>query len=344
MRILTSALRVLALLALIAGGGLVYLNWQYGMPGNSYRGDLPPLTPEQTAIAANLNRHVTTIAARPHHTRDIKALAAAADYIERVLGDFGYSVASQSYRVDGVMVRNLEVRIPGRVKGAGTLILGAHYDSTDDGPGANDNGSGSAALLELARLLQGESQAADLRLVWFVNEEPPYFQGPDMGSVRYAKQVALAGERILGMLSLETMGYYRDDEGSQKYPHGIMRMFFPGAGDYIAFVGNHTSRALVRRTVGAFRAQAAFPSEGLALPTDIGWLEHVSEPLGYSDHWSFWQQNVPALMVTDTAFMRYPHYHKASDTVDKIDFARLARVTEGLVGTIKALANSHFAD
>jgi hypothetical protein len=140
------------------------------------------------------------IASRPHHVREPEALAASAAYLEGVLRELGYSVDSQFYELEGVRVRNLEVVIAGSTRRAETIVLGAHYDSSRDGPGANDNGSGSAALLELARLLRDRAPARTLRLVWLVSEEPPYFQGDDMGSVRYARLATLRrGERVLAI-------------------------------------------------------------------------------------------------------------------------------------------------
>ena len=143
-----------------------------------------------------------------------------------------------------------------------------------------------------------------------------------MGSLVYAKACRSKDEDIVAMLSLETMGYYSDAKNSQKYPASL-RAFYPSTGNFIAFVGNTASKPLVTRSIGAFRAHAKFPSEGAALPAHYG-------DIGRSDHWSFWQVGYPAIMVTDTAPFRYPHYHRATDTFDKIDYDRMARVVSGL--------------
>jgi hypothetical protein len=166
--------------------------------------------------------------------------------------------------------------------------------------------------------------------VAFVNEEPPFFRTKDMGSVRYAAEVTQRGERIGAMLSLESLGYYVDQPGSQRYPFPL-GWFYPSTGNFVAFVGNGDSRELVRRATGAFRRHMPFPARGAAIP-GMG--------VDLSDHWAFWQIGVPALMVTDTAMLRNPNYHQSTDTADTIDYERLARVVDGLSLVLADLANS----
>lgn len=338
------AVRTFVLLAILLGMLLGALTLLFGMPGFSHSDALPPLLPAEQTTQRRLHGHVKVIAREPRHTRAVHGLNAAADYIEQSLRALGYAVQRHAYHVGGVEVFNLEVVLPATSTAAidEVIVLGAHYDSTDDGSGANDNASGSAALLELARLLQADKnkpRPRTVRLVWFTNEEPPHFKGDNMGSVRYARLTnQRANEWVIGMLSLETMGYYRDEAGSQTYPHRLMKLFYPDAGNFIAFVANWRSRQLVRDSVAAFRRSTLFPSAGLALPDDSAALHHIADPLSYSDHWSFWQHNIPALMVTDTAFMRDPNYHTAEDTPDKIDYERLARVTHGLLAVVEALS------
>jgi len=169
-------------------------------------------------------------------------------------------------------------------------------------------------------------------IVAFVNEEPPYFQTEQMGSWVYARRCHERNEKITAMLSLETIGYYSDSPDSQKYPPPF-NLLYPSTGNFIGFVGNTSSAALVRQVVGAFRQYEQFPSEGGAPPEAI-------PGVGFSDQWSFWQEGYPALMVTDTAMFRYPHYHQAEDTPDKIDFERMARVVRGLEKVIAVLAGA----
>jgi hypothetical protein len=163
-----------------------------------------------------------------------------------------------------------------------------------------------------------------------VNEEPPYFRSPKMGSVIYARQCRERNEKVIAMLSLETIGYYRDEWGSQKYPFPFGLMY-PSTGNFIGFVGNTSSRDLVLKVVSSFRRHVRFPSEGGALP---GFIPGI----GLSDQWAFWQQGYPGIMVTDTALFRYPYYHTPNDTPDKVQYERLARVVVGMEGVVADIA------
>jgi Zn-dependent M28 family amino/carboxypeptidase len=191
--------------------------------------------------------------------------------------------------------------------------------------------TGVAATLALARRFAAAKPARTLRFVAFVNEEPPCFQTDTMGSAVYAKACREAGDDVRAMVSLETLGCYFDAPGWQQYPAPGLSLAYPSRGNYVAFVGNSASKALVREAVGTFRAHCAFPSEGTALPE---WVPGV----GWSDHWAFWREGFPALMVTDTAPFRYAEYHTARDTPDRIDYERLARVVSGLVHVVGRLA------
>ena len=322
-------LRVLGILAALVALPVAVVLWMTAVPGRSHQGALPPLTPDEARLAAHLRAHVTAIASVPHNTAYPEELERSALYIERTLAGMGYQVQRQPFRAGGQEVRNIEAVIQPKAEGAQTLVVGGHYDSCCNAPGANDNGTGAAAVIELARMLadlRGKS-ALRIRLVLFVNEEPPYFQTEQMGSLVYARRLQQSGEPILGMLSLETMGYYSDRQGSQQYPQPL-GLLYPKTGNFIAFVGLTSSRAVVRRTVKDFRALIPFPSVGGTAPGAI-------PGIAWSDHWSFEQLGVPALMVTDTAPFRYPHYHQASDTPDKVDYERLARVTSGLERVVR---------
>ena len=221
---------------------------------------------------------------------------------------------------------------PGRQAPDEIVVIGAHYDSVFGSPGANDNGSGVAALLELARLFAARDTGRTVRFVAFVNEEPPFFRTSDMGSRQYARAARAKNEDIRAMLALETIGYYDDAPGSQRYPP-FFSLFFPDRGNFIGMVSNFGSRALLKRAVAAFRAASDFPIEHVAT---FGWVPGVD----WSDHASFWSEGYPAIMITDTALYRYPYYHSARDTPDKVDYARLARVTAALAAVVEALAKS----
>jgi Zn-dependent M28 family amino/carboxypeptidase len=258
-------------------------------------------------------------------------LGATADYIEETLQAIGYAVSSQVYTVQGTRVRNLEAVLDGTSRAQEIVVIGAHYDTVRGSPGANDNASGVAGLLEIARLLAARPLARSVRFVAFVNEEAPFFYTWEMGSHRYARRAHERGDTITAMLSLETIGYYSDADGSQQYPNPVYAWLYPNTGNFIGFVGNLASRKLVRQCLGSFRSHSAFPSEGVAAPGRMAGIH-------WSDHWSFWQEGYAAVMVTDTALYRYPHYHASTDTPDRIDYQHLARVVAGLAQVTVDLA------
>ncbi len=209
------------------------------------------------------------------------------------------------------------------------MVVGAHYDALPGTPGADDNASGVAAMLALAGFLADEEHLRTLRLVAFVNEEPPFFHNGMMGSEVHARRSREGGDDIVAMLSLETIGYYDDDDDTQRYPPPLSA-FYPSRGNFIAFVGNLGSMALNRAAVTSFRAHSDFPAESASLP---GWIQGV----GWSDHRSFWRSGYPGVMVTDTAPFRNPHYHQATDTPGKLDFGRFAEVVRGVKGVVTEL-------
>jgi Zn-dependent M28 family amino/carboxypeptidase len=320
-------LAVLAIVLAIFAAPVAALLWMTAVPGKSWQGPLATLTAAEADLAERLRKHVTAVASEPHNVGHPEALERSAQYIEKTLADLGYQVHTQPF--DGGRARNIEVALVPDDGPGPTLVIGAHYDSAFKAPGANDNGSGVAALLELARLLAGlqTKTGFPIRLVFFANEEPPYFQTQRMGSLVYANRLKAQGERVQAMISLETMGYYRDSRGSQRYPFPLS-LLYPDTGDFIAFVGTVGSRPLVRKTVASFRQHARFPSVGGTAP---GFVQGID----WSDHWAFEQAGYPALMVTDTAPFRYPHYHSTADTPDKLDYPRLARVVAGLEAVIR---------
>jgi Zn-dependent M28 family amino/carboxypeptidase len=302
------------------------------MPGESWSASVPPLSGEEQLIHDNLRHHVGMLADRigERNVWHPEELAAAALYIRNTLEGLGYEVRIQFFESRGLTLQNLEVELPGDSAPQEIIVLGAHYDSIAGTPGANDNASGVAALLEIARLLVGNTYPRTVRFVAFANEEPPFFYSEEMGSSVYVARSRQRGEQIKAMLALETIGYYTDQPASQHYPIPFS-LFYPDSGNFIGFVGNLSSRRLVRRALGAFRTSTAFPSEGVAAP---GWMMGVH----WSDHWSFWQAGYPAIMINDTALFRYQHYHAATDTPEKLDYPSLARVTMGLAAVVAELA------
>jgi hypothetical protein len=318
---------------LLLGGG--FLAYAMSMPGRSHRGPLGALGPERERLSERLRADVVALVSErgDRSQGSPGTLDRASGTIESSLRDDGYAVSRLPYVSDGVTVANLEATLAGGAKAREVVIVGAHYDTAAGGPGADDNASGVAAMLAIARALSSSkpAPARTIRFVAFVNEEPPYFWNEGMGSLVYARSCKARGDAIVAMLSLETLGYYRDEPGSQKYPP-IVSAFYPDRGDFVAFVGDLGSRRVVRDAIGAFREAEAFPSEGAALPSFV-------TGVGWSDQWSFWQVGYPGVMVTDTAPFRNPHYHQHGDRPETLDYARLARVTEGLVAVVKKLAD-----
>ncbi|HEY2137417.1 MAG TPA: M28 family peptidase [Xanthobacteraceae bacterium] len=330
----TASLAAAVLLLLLAAAGYGGLRYLTSVPGEPYSGPLPPLTADERALVPLLKKHIAAIATHEHNIAHYDELEKAARYIETTLESYGYVVNRQSFEVDDKAVRNIDVVIEPRdgTPAPEVLVVGAHYDSAETAPGANDNATGTAAVIELARLLGDLRQNTKrrIRLVLFVNEEPPYFQTADMGSLHYAAALAARHERVVAMYSLETLGYFSDAPGSQKYP-GPFGMMFPDRADFIAFVGLPDSRPLVRETVRSFRSHTAFPTIGGVAPATIDGID-------WSDHWSFVQQGFPAMMITDTALFRYPDYHQPTNTPDKVDTEKLARVVKGIDAVIRDAA------
>lgn len=300
------------------------------MPRESHRGELPPASSEVRAIAETMKSHVHALAVvigerRVGHRDSLnRARHYLQDELKRATGQ---PVRLETIGETGERAVNLVLELPGSAPEL--VVVGAHYDSAPGTRGANDNASGVAAVLVLARRLAAGPRRRSLRFVLFANEEPPYFQNPGMGSLVHAENSKRCQDPIVAMLSLESLGYYSTETGSQRYP-GPIGWLYPNRGDFVGFVGNPSSRSLVRRAIATFRATTPFPSEGAALP---GWIPGV----GWSDHWSFWQFGYPAIMLTDTAVFRDPSYHSASDDIEHLDFLRLARVTLGIEAVIAEL-------
>lgn len=325
----------LAVLAVFLGiFGLYAYFTMIKMPGKSFAGPLPPLTEEQTLLADELAADVQQLAGSigERNVFEYQSLQAAVEFIETSLSDAGYKVRKQDYSAESRICSNIEVQLTGTARSEQIVVIGAHYDSVLNCPGANDNGSAVAATLALARRFASRQTPRTLRFVLFANEEPPFFKTDQMGSVVYAKSCRDKNENIVAMLSLETMGYYSDEPKSQKYPFPL-NLVYPSTGNFIGFVSNLSSRRLLHTVIASFRKNCSFPSQGGAVPEFI-------PGTNWSDHWAFWQQGYPAMMVTDTAPFRYQHYHTPEDTPDKIDYDRLARVVSGLEKVITELTNT----
>lgn len=345
MKVLSHSIPVFGLSSILGGGGI-----SLKMPGESYDGELPALSARQTGMKEGLEKHVRhlseTIGER--NLMNYSGLELTADYIIAQFKAYGYSVDIQEYTVpEGALrrywkssgyekqvYRNITAELKGTDEGDEIIVIGAHYDSVPV-PGckaANDNASGVAAVLELAKYFSNRPRRRTIRFATFTNEEPPFFWTRYMGSYVYAKECKKRNENITAMLTPETIGCYSDKKGSQRYPFPL-NLFYPSEGNFIAFISDSKSRELTRQCVKTFREKARFPSMGACLPMLV-------PRTGSSDHWSFRRMGYPALMVTDTAPYRYRHYHKISDNSVNMDFDKMTRVVDGLSDVIAHLAGS----
>jgi Zn-dependent M28 family amino/carboxypeptidase len=287
---------------------------------------------EEQALTRRLRMHVDQLAGKIGERNVFcpTALQAAASYIEHEWEQQGYAVKQLAYDVSGVPCLNLEVTRTGGARQRQILLIGAHYDTVPGSPGANDNTSGVSALLELSRLFANIEPALTVRFVAFVNEESPFFVTRQQGSMVYAEAARRRGDDIRLMASIETIGWYSSEPGSQSYPP-LFNLFYPDRADFIGIVSNFRSRSVMRRLAAAFRANSDFPLETAAT---FSFVPGVS----WSDHQSFWREGYRAVMITDTAFYRYRHYHASTDTPDKLVYPELARVTSGLFAAFSELS------
>ena len=319
---------VLALVVLFGGIYMVVFH----MPGQSYHGTPPPLAGEEEALRDRLREHVRVLShqiGERHYWEPDNQLNAAV-YIEQTFRNAGYEPVRHAVQTHDRVFDNIEVTLRGDRRQDESLVIGAHYDTVRGSPGADDNASGVAVLLELARLLHDAKPDRTIRLVAFANEEAPFFGTPAMGSLNYARQARAHSENIVGMISLEMLGYYTGERDSQHYPP-LLGYLYPDTGNFVAFVGNTASRQLVRDAIEAFREHAMVPSEGLAAP-------ELLEAIRRSDHWAFWEMGYPAMMLTDTANFRNPNYHVPSDTYQTLDYEVMARVTAALAQAVEDMA------
>lgn len=292
---------------------------------------------DDSQLVENLRRHVDRLAGLigPRHLGQPRSLEAAATLIERELGAAGYQVQRQPYQVGEGEVCNLVAELPGSDRADQIVVLGAHYDTIPETPGADDNASAVAVLLEVAKLLRKTKPRRTVRFVAFTLEEPPHFYTGEMGSQVYARQCRERAEKIVGMLCLEMVGYFTTEPGSQRVPDEIPRIlhrFFPRRGNFLASVANFRSTRLLWGFRRGFKRAVRFPLFSIALPDAVSAAR-------LSDNSSFWDQGYPALMLTDTAFLRNPHYHQSTDIPETLDYSAMAAVTHGVAGGLAHLAS-----
>ncbi|MGW8394815.1 M28 family peptidase [Pseudoduganella sp. HUAS MS19] len=286
-----------------------------------------PSTPPP-ADPAMLETHVRKLSVDfyPRSFEHPANLQRTAAYIAEQFKNAGGQVSIQDVLVEGKHYKNVIGRF-GPASGR-LLVIGAHYDSHGVTRGADDNASGIAGLLELAHLLGKSGPARPVELVAYTLEEPPYFRSPHMGSAWHARSLKSAGRDVELMLSLETIGYFSDSPGSQAYPLAALKLGYPDRGNFIALVGQFGDFGLSRAVKGLMSGASALPVYSLNAPSAV-------QGVDFSDHRSYWAQGFPALMVTDTAFMRNPNYHRAGDTFDKLDYQRMAMVVQAVYAVAK---------
>ncbi len=253
-------------------------------------------------------------------------------YIVSCLEDFGFVPELQSYNYDGKEYSNIIVSIKGARFPDEVVIIGAHYDSVYGTPGADDNASAVAVLLEMCRVLKSFSPARTLKLIFFVIEEPPVFRSKYMGSYVYAMEAKAKNENIKSMISLEMLGFFTEKKGGQTFPLPLMNLLYPSTPNFIAIVGDLSSRNLVNKVKNSLNKASSIPVETLSTFSFIPGVD-------FSDHHSFWEMGYQAVMITDTAFYRNPNYHTARDSIDTLDFDKMPNLLKGLIQTAKDLAD-----
>jgi len=306
--------------------------WYIRMPGASYSG---PQIEGDVPTQERLRQSVVTLADTIGERNVVRAgsLDQAAKWISDEFIAAGYEPKLESFAVGIATVSNVYAEVLGK-SGSGTVVIGAHYDSVPGSPGADDNASGVAVMLELARRFKDFNSPYTIRFVAFANEESPWFGTASMGSVQHAERAIDRGDEIVAMLSLEMLGFYDSRENSQRYPEGF-GLFYPSTGDFVSFVGNARSRSLVHELVSGFRERARLPSEGAAVP-------EIVKDITRSDQFAFWRHGIPGVMITDTANFRNPHYHQSTDVAETLDYSAMAHLVEGLAHAIEVMVASRY--
>jgi Zn-dependent M28 family amino/carboxypeptidase len=262
------------------------------------------------------------------HSRNwsnISNLHATADYIARALERTGARVEEQVYLIDSIPFRNISA-LYGPTN-TPRIIVGAHYDSHGVTPGADDNASGVAGLIELGVLLGKQATNRAIELVAYTHEEPPYFGTVHMGSAHHAAGVALRNEDIIGVIVLEMIGYFSDRRFSQSYPSLLLHGIYPHRGNFIAVVGRWDQGAWIKKVKAGMKGTTALPVHSIRAPASIPGID-------FSDHRNYWPHGYQAVMLTDTAFYRNKSYHTTNDTPDRLDYQRLSDVVIATFETI----------
>jgi len=299
-------------------------------PGSARPGSRPGVEVDRARLEAHVRQLSEKLAPRDHsHVANLERVA---DYVRAEFSAAGAATSDQAFTADGRTYRNVRAFVgPPCLPDGERVVVGAHYDTCGALPGADDNASGVAGLIELARALQAAPPALPVELVAFALEEPPHFRTPDMGSAVHARSLRRDGARVRAMISLEMIGCFRDEPGSQSYPAPLLGAIYPRRGDFIAVVACLGQAALTRRIKRAMAEASPLPVWSINAPR---WIPGID----FSDHLNYWDAGFDAVMVTDTAFCRNVHYHESGDTADRLDFGRMADVVRGVHASIVDLA------
>ncbi|MDQ3058419.1 MAG: M28 family peptidase [Pseudomonadota bacterium] len=312
-------LAFVTMLLLLAGSAAAYAWYRLAQPF------VTPPGPPPVGVAASVDRleqHVRKLSIdfSGRTFENLTQLEGAAGYIASEFAALGLAVQSQNFRAQGRPYRNLVAALGPDTREV--LVIGAHYDVAGNQPGADDNASGVAGLIELARLLKDQPLRQRIELVAFANEEPPFFRTPDMGSAVHARSLTAGGRRASLMLSLECIGYFSDEPGSQAHPARLLNAVYPTTGNFIALVGRLEDGAITRQVKAAMLSASDLPVESINAPAFVVGVD-------FSDHLNYWREGFVGLMLTDTAFYRNQAYHSAADTADRLDYGRMAKVIDG---------------
>ena len=329
---------------------------------------LKPLQATQSSSGINtvgkpntqiLQRHVDALAKLDRSFENVTGLNQAADYIKRQWVSQGFTVTEQPFEIEGKTYKNLIISLGPQTNER--FIVGAHYDVCahepsvsefktatimdalqfhrtkkpihfkvrHDMPGADDNASGVAGLLEISRLLKAKESTLTKRidLIAFTTEEPPNFATDDMGSARHAASIKQESHQVKGMISLDMIGYFRDEPKTQKYPIPFLNWIMGNTGNYISVLGDLKAWRLVKNLKNSIKQNTTLPVRWLSLPSFFPGV-HLSDHLNYA------KQGIPSVIVTDTAYFRNPHYHQHTDTPETLDYTRMGKVVEGVISSV----------
>ena len=314
------ALAALLAVAVVAAWLVVQPTWT-----SAGVSDAPPAL--QTALRKHVHRLAVDFAPRVH--TNLTQLNKASAYIESELRTTSAKVTVQRYAATGRNFQNLIAQFGPDTEDV--IVVGAHYDVADIQPGADDNASGVAGLIELAKALSNAKLKQRVELVAYTLEEPPYFRTANMGSAIHAKSLKAKGKRVTLMLSLECIGYFSDEPNSQQLLTPLMKAVYPTTGNFIALVGNYAEGDLSRRVKRSMQRATSLPVYSINAPS-------VLQGIDFSDHLSYWNEGFVGMMVTDTAFFRNEAYHTEDDTPDRLDYKRMAEVVVAVTKTVLAEA------